>query len=80
MGQIILEAIAYFVVEVIFGGFILGIFKVMKLIGLMVLKVIRLSNQSIEELREVYKDSSLPYFLGFGLSSGIIYLLIKLTS
>lgn len=80
MGQIILEAIAHFVVEVVFQGFILGIFKVMRVIGLMVLKVIRLSDQSIKELKEVYKDSSLPYFLGFGLSIGVICLIIKLTN
>lgn len=80
MGQIIIEAIAYFVAEVVFGGFIMGIFKLMRLVGLMVLKIIRLSDKSIKELKEVYKDSSIPYFLGFGLTIGIIYLLIELTN
>ena len=80
MGQVIFEAIAHFVVEVVFQGFILGIFKVMRVIGLMVLKIIRLSDQSIKGLKEVYKDSSLPYFLRFGLSIGVIYLLIEVTN
>lgn len=78
MGQIILEVIAQFVGDILFRGFIMGIFKVMKSVGLVVLKIIRLSGKSIKELREDYKDSSQPYFLGFGLTIGIIYLIIQL--
>ena len=77
MFEIILEMIVYFFVEIIFQGIILGIFRGIKLIGLLALKVITLSDKPIVELKEKYEDSSKPYFLGFGIIIGIIYLIIK---
>lgn len=78
MIEIILEMIAYIFVEIIFQGIILRIFRGIKLSGLLLLKLITLSDRPIKELREKYKDSSKPYFLGFGLTIGIIYFTAKL--
>ena len=78
MIEVIFEMLIYIFVDVIFGGIILGIFKGVHSIGLIVLKLITFSNKSIQELKEKYKDSSKPYFLGFLIAIGTIYLLIKL--
>ncbi len=58
----------------------LKLFRGIKLIGLFGLKVIALSGKPIDELKEKYDDSSKPYFLGFGLATGMIYLIIKATN
>jgi hypothetical protein len=78
MIEIIVEFIVSFFVEVIFQGIVLGIFRGVKLIGLIVLKLLTLSKNSIEELKEKYKDSSKPYFVGIGASIGMVYMIIEL--
>ena len=80
MFEVLLEMIVYFFVEIIFQGIILGIFRGAKLVGLLTLKLITLNNKSINDLKEKYKDSSKPYFIGFGLIIGIIYLITKVVN
>lgn len=77
MIEAIVELIIYFFVEVIFQGIILGIVKGVKVIGLITLKLITLSKESNEELNDKYKGSSKPYFIGFGILIGSIYLIIN---
>jgi len=60
--------------ETIVGGVIGGIFQSVHWIGLWMLKLLTASSDSIKELGEKYKDSSTPYFLGFGILIGIIWL------
>ncbi len=55
---------------------ILGFFKAVKFIGIFILKLVTLSNKSIEELKVKYADSSKPYFLGFGFIIGMVYLIL----
>jgi len=73
MVEFIFELIAQFLTEVVFHGF----FKGIKLSGILVLKVITLSDKPIGELKEKYAHSSKPYFLGFGITIGAICLLIR---
>jgi len=54
-----------------------GIFAIARYIGLLSLKLITLSSKPIEQLNRYYKDSSKPYFLGFGIIAGIIYLIAQ---
>ena len=75
MGEVILEFIIYVFVEVIFYGIIWRIIKIVKLSGIITLKFLTLSNKSIGELRIKYANSSKPWFLGFGIFAGLIYLI-----
>ena len=75
-----IEVIFELFVEIVFQGIILGFFRVVKGIGLFVLKLMTSSNKSLPELKEKYKNSSLPYFLGFGVTFRIIYLLVMVVS
>lgn len=77
MIEIIIEGILHLFVEIIFQGIILGFLKMIKLLGILILKLITLSSLPISELRKKYKDSALPYFLGFGLIIGTSILIIK---
>lgn len=74
--EIIFEAIVYFFVEILFKTILIGAFRGVKLIGLVVMKAIMLSRKPIGELEEKHKDSSKPYFLGFAVTFGIIYLIV----
>ncbi len=78
MMEIILEAIAYFFVEIIFQGIIMRVIRGIKSIGIIILKLVTLSKESVEELKVKYKDSSKPYFIGCGATIGIIYLLLQI--
>ncbi len=78
MIEILLEMIAYFFVEIIFQGIILGIFRGIRLVGLFALKLITFDNESLNDLKERYKGSSKPHFLGFGLIISLIYLIVKI--
>ncbi len=78
--EFILEMIGQFIVEIIFEIIILGFFRCIKIFGLVMLKFLTLSDKSIIELKEKYKDSSKPYLLGFGFIFGIIYLIIKMVN
>lgn len=78
MMEIMLEAIAYFFVEIIFQGIIMRVIRGIKSIGIIILKLLTLSKKSFEELSIKYKDSSKPYFIGCGAAIGIIYLIIHL--
>ena len=80
MFEAILELIVYIFVEIIFEGIILGFFRGVKISGLIALKLITLNDKSINEVEERYKDSSKPYFLGFGITIGIIYLITKIVN
>lgn len=66
----IFEIIAHIFIEILLGG----IFKLVHWIGLIGLKLITISTDSMEELGVKYKDSSIPYFLGFGILIGILCL------
>lgn len=74
-----LELIARFFAY-LFGGEIAqgifgAIFKGVYWIGLISLKLITFSKASTQELKVKYKDSSKPYFLGFGFVIGIFLLI-----
>ncbi len=77
MIEIIIEMITYIFVEIIFQKFILGFFRVIQLIGLLLLKLITLNNKPIDKLKEKYEDSSKPYLLGFGFVIGIVYIIVN---
>ena len=72
----IIEIITSIFLESIFGRIIFKLIRVIKLGGFFVLRLIIINTRSMEEVKEKYTDSSLPYFLGFGMAFGIIYLLI----
>lgn len=73
MIELIIEYIVYLFVEIIFLRIILGFLKLIKLLGIIVLKLFTFSNKSIADLKVKYKDSSKPYFIGFGIL-GLLYL------
>ncbi len=75
MGEFILEVIGRILAEITFHGIIRGIFQFVRWIGLWMLKILTASSTSIKELGIKYQDSSAPYFLGFGVFIGIIWLL-----
>lgn len=77
MIEFFLDIFMRFFSESFFGKLILRIFKKVKFLGLVVLKMITFSTKPIEDLKEKYKDSSKPYFIGFGLSIGLVYLVTK---
>lgn len=80
MLEIIIEAIVYIFLEILFKGVILGIGRTIKSIGIFGLKLILLSKKPFSELKEEYKQSYTPYFLGFPLTIGFIYLLVAIIS
>lgn len=69
------EFIAELFIESIFGKIIRRIFCLIKLIGFFALKLITFSSLSITDIKVKYKDSSKPYFLGFGITISLIYLI-----
>ncbi|MFK8102811.1 MAG: hypothetical protein AB8G15_09815 [Saprospiraceae bacterium] len=71
--SIIFEAIA----EVVFGGFIKGLFSGIRWVGLVVIKLLSFSKDSLKTLSEKkYKDSSIPYFVGTGCLIALSYSMI----
>ena len=76
MFELIGEFIIYWLVEVIFFGTL----TIVQWIGIAILKVLTFSKVSLQELKFKYKDSSIPYFIGFAFLIGIIYLLIRVFS
>lgn len=75
MLELIAEMLGYIFVEIIFEGILLRLFRGVKLSGLLALKILTLSNRPLTELEDHYKDSSKPYFLGFGITIGLFYLI-----
>lgn len=75
--QAVIEFIVYIIFDILFQGIVMGIFRAIKWIGIYALKCITLTPASLEELKVKYKDSSKPYFLGFGLVIVCIYLIIN---
>ena len=75
--KIIIEAILYFFVELLFGKLIIGLLRIVEHVGLKLLGVITLSKLSIIELRSHYRNSSIPYFLGFGVVIFLLLLIFK---
>lgn len=70
------EIISYIFVELIYQEIVLRLFKGIKYLGIILLKLLTLSKRPIAELVIVYENSSKPYFLGFGFVSGVIYLIL----
>lgn len=68
-----------FIVEIIFKGFILGIFKVIRTIGIVIIKIFTFNKDSFSEISEAYDDSVIPYLTGFSLTIAVVYLLLKFT-
>lgn len=80
MGSIF-EVIFEGVVEFLFGGILKKIFLDIRWLGLVVIKGISFSKDSLQALSEVrYKDASIPYFVGTGSLACLIYLMVKLFS
>ena len=77
MLETLLHALTYFFIEILFQGILLRAFKGVRLTGLYMLKWATFSSAHINELKQKYKDSSLPYFLGFAVWIGLA-LLIRL--
>ena len=77
MGEVILEFVIYVFVEIIFYGIIWRIIKMVKLSGIITLKLLTLSNKSIGELKIKYANSSKPWFFEFGIFATTIYLIGK---
>lgn len=73
--QGILEFILTIIMESIFGKIIIYFFKLVQKIGFYAVKFISFSSQPIEHFTKKYKDSSIPWFLGFGIVAFISYLL-----
>ena len=78
MLEIIIEFIVYIVVQIIFEGIILGFIRMVKKLGLFILKLITFSGKSMKEIEEAYPASSKPYFLGFGIIILVIYFIVKM--
>jgi len=76
MLELIAQFFAYLFGNIIAQGLFGAIFKGVYWIGLISLKLITFSKVSTSELKIKYKDSSKPYFLGFGFVLGI-YLIIN---
>ena len=76
--NLIIEFITYIVVEIIFQNVILRLLKGLKWVGLMLLRSITLSQDSLDALNEKYKDSATPYFVGFAIVIGLVYLIYDL--
>lgn len=74
---LIFELIGKFFIEILFEGVILKMFKSVYWLGVVILKLVTFRSKPIKELKEKYKDSSKPYFIGFGIVLGIIYVLIN---
>jgi len=47
-------------------------------LGVGTLWALSFNNDSFNEYKEKYKGSSTPYFIGFGLLIGVVYLILKL--
>lgn len=75
MLEFIGEIIISFFVEVIFKGIIIRILTLIYLFGILFLKLLTFSRKPIADLKEKYKDSSKPYFIGFSFLFGIVYLI-----
>ena len=73
--EIILEFIAYFFIEIVFEKVILGFFRLIKKLGIWVIKIVLFSQTPIEHFQEKYKDYSIPYFIGFSIIGVIFYLI-----
>ncbi|MFK7948687.1 MAG: hypothetical protein AB8G11_13935 [Saprospiraceae bacterium] len=76
MGEIIAEIIGYIFVKVIFQGIILGILRVIRGIGIIIIKIITFNKESFSEISQTYKGSLIPYLVGLSLTIVMIYLLI----
>lgn len=75
--MMLIEFFAQVLVELIFEGIIFGFFKLIRKLGVLVLKVITLNKTSFKKLdKEYYKDSSKPYLIGFGILIGFVFLLL----
>ena len=77
--ECILEFIILVFVDFLFGTILGAIFRGIWWVGICCLKGITFSKASIAELKEKYKDSSKPYFLGFGVLI-ITFLIINAVS
>ena len=81
--EVILEFIGKFFVQILgesIIGKILGkvfgaLFYGMWWMGVVSLKWIAFSKSSIEELKIKYKDSSKPYFMGFGILMALFFMI-----
>ena len=72
-----MEFIFQFLAEFIFQGVIIGIGQGLKLIGILVLKLLTLSHESIGEMKVKYDDSIMPFFIGLGTVIGFICLVFN---
>lgn len=72
------DFLAIIVGERIAGFLCYGFFYLLNTIGILLIKIFTLSRKPIPVLRAQYKDSSKPWFLGFGLMGAMIFFLGKL--
>lgn len=73
--MIIIEIIIQFVIEIIFGKIILGLFALVRKLGIGILILITFDDTPFNQLSEgKYKGSSLPYWIGFLIIAGLIFL------
>jgi len=78
MIKTILLGIIYFYEHIILGKILVRTFKLIHLFGLWILKITTFNKKPISEIKTKYKDSSKPYFFGFGIVIISIYAIIKI--
>lgn len=73
--EFIVELIVEGLIEGLFKGLIKGLFRLIRKLGVLILKIITFNRTSFKKLdQEYYKDSSKPYFVVFFVIIGIVYL------
>jgi len=63
----------------LFRNLIIGFFKLVRMLGIAILQGLYFYKHPYKEMSIKFKDSSIPYFLGFGLITGFIALINTLS-
>ena len=72
-------ALVYFFAEIVVGIFILGAFRLIKIVGILALRVLTLDGRPFSELKEKYAESAKPYWVGFVLILGLVFFVAEIT-
>lgn len=71
-----LDIIGEFIFGDLLGWLFVGLFKMVYMLGISILQVLYLFKHSHKRMSVKFRDSSIPYFLGFG-SIALFVLLLK---
>lgn len=72
-----INGIMYIFVEIIFQGVVKRIIKLIHLLGFFIIKLITFNSDPMNEVKKEYKDSILPYSIGYGVVIVIVYFIMK---